>query len=301
MALNELMESFEFLKTQIDRHERYLKESETRTRQVLIDPLLKELGWDVTDPTRVELEFRIEKHYQLGRNYADYVLKVGERPIAVIEAKKLGSNLLDQATNQVLNYANSKGVPWMLVTDGDSWDMYDVFRPVPLSQKVCMSLCVSTDSAAICALGALRLWRPNLSAVDGPVEAGEPSLVPLPPPPLPPPPPPPPPRWHKLSRDLPTDKKPTGARFGNDEKEVDSWITLHVAVGQLLVANSSLSPERIQSSLVSDDQSQYRTPREIAPGMYVEGHGGSKGLVSRSVRLCEAVGIDPASVEVCFD
>ena len=52
MALDELFETFEFLKKRIEEHREYLSQDETRTRQVLIDPLLKELGWDVGGPLR---------------------------------------------------------------------------------------------------------------------------------------------------------------------------------------------------------------------------------------------------------
>ena len=190
MALNELFDKFEFLKTRIAEHREYLSSggrAETRTRQVLIDPLLNELGWDVSDPRRVQLEYSIEKQYDVGKVHADYVLlgeSTGDDPnlVAVIEAKKLGSNLLDKATNQVLNYANSKGIPWMVVTNGDQWEMYDVFKPVQLANKLRIRFVITDDSAAACALEALALWRPNLAEAEKTEDLGNarvPLLVPL--------------------------------------------------------------------------------------------------------------------------
>ena len=180
MALDELFKTFEFLKKRIEEHREYLSQDETRTRQVLIDPLLKELGWDVGDPSAVELEYRVEREYDVGMGKADYVLKSGLKLAAVIEAKRLGSTLLDKATNQVLNYANSKGVPWMIVSDGDRWTMYEVFKQGELKERLRMSFAISDTSASECALKTLALWRPNVCAVDGPVDALEPVLSDLP-------------------------------------------------------------------------------------------------------------------------
>lgn len=185
MALNELIETFEFLRTRISEHGDYLKEDETRTRQVLIDPLLKVLGWDVTDPEHVELEYRIETNYQVGRLRADYVLMAEPepdahpKPVAVVEAKKLRSDLLDMATNQVLNYATSKGIPWMLVTDGESWAMYKVFMQVELAQKLWVKFNVSSESSSSCALKSLALWRSNLNSEGDPIRAQEPVVAPF--------------------------------------------------------------------------------------------------------------------------
>lgn len=176
MALDELFKTFEFLKKRIEDHRDYLSQDETRTRQVLIDPLLKELGWDVGDPNAVELEYRVEREYDVGMGKADYVLRSGAKLAAVIEAKRLGSTLLDKATNQVLNYANSKGVPWMVVSDGDKWTMYEVFKQGELKDRLRMSFAISESSASECALKSLALWRPNIRAHDGPVDASLPLI-----------------------------------------------------------------------------------------------------------------------------
>ena len=50
MMLDDLQGVIEKLRNMIKTHHGYLSGHETRTRQVLIDPLLRELGWDVTDP-----------------------------------------------------------------------------------------------------------------------------------------------------------------------------------------------------------------------------------------------------------
>ena len=122
MALDDLQGVIEKLQNMIETRRDYLSRHETRTRQVLIDPLLRELGWDVSDPEAVQLEYRV------GQQWADYALMSDNQPVAVIEAKRLGRGLEDDEIMQVLNYANRDGIDYMIVTDGDHWEMYEVFK-----------------------------------------------------------------------------------------------------------------------------------------------------------------------------
>ena len=158
MALDDLKEIIETLRERIQAHRPYLEGNETRTRQVLIDPMLDKLGWDVGDPNFVELEYRI------GRDWADYVLTGSGRPIAVIEAKALGKPLDEKETMQALNYANTAGIPYMTLTNGDHWRMLEVFKQAPIKDRILMNFQLTQDEPYACALQALGLWRPNLAS-----------------------------------------------------------------------------------------------------------------------------------------
>ena len=170
MALDDLKETIETLRERIQAHRPYLEGNETRTRQVLIDPVLHTLGWDVGDPNSVELEYRI------GRDWADYVLMGGGRPIAVIEAKALGKPLDDKETMQALNYANTAGIPYMTLTNGDHWRMLEVFKQAPIKDRILMNFQLTQDESYACALQALGLWRPNLAS-GKPQEVATPVMV----------------------------------------------------------------------------------------------------------------------------
>ena len=56
MALDDLKETIGTLRERIKTHRTYLEGHETRTRQVLIDPMLRMLGWDIENPDSVQLE-----------------------------------------------------------------------------------------------------------------------------------------------------------------------------------------------------------------------------------------------------
>jgi len=170
MALDDLKETIETLRERIQAHRPYLEGNETRTRQVLIDPMLHKLGWDVGDPNFVELEYRI------GRDWADYVLMESGRPIAVIEAKALGKPLDEKETMQALNYANTAGIPYMTLTNGDHWRMLEVFKQAPIKDRILMNFQLTQDEPYACALQALGLWRPNLAS-GKPQEAATPVMI----------------------------------------------------------------------------------------------------------------------------
>ena len=158
MALGNLQSVIEKLRKTIEAHRGYLAENETRTRQVLIDPLLRKLGWDVSNPNIVQLEYRVEQ----GR--PDYALMSKGKPLAVVEAKRLGSDLGDDQIIQALTYAVAAAISYMIVTDGDKWEMYNVFEKVPWKKRLLMKLELSQQPAHKNASQAWAMRKPNLTA-----------------------------------------------------------------------------------------------------------------------------------------
>ena len=170
MALDELVAVIDKIKQRINDHRASLSANETRTRQVLIDPLLGALGWDVSDPTSVELE------YDVRGKRADYALLVDDKPVAVIEAKRLGKQLIDDYTMQVMNYANTAGIEYMVVTNGDEWNMYSVFERGAIEDRIIMELNLTGVASHVNALKSLSMWRSNLGPEEIPTAASEPVL-----------------------------------------------------------------------------------------------------------------------------
>ena len=158
MLLDDLITVIETLKERIATHGPALRENETRTRMALIDPLLKALGWDTSDPAMVLPEYDVS-----GRK-ADYaLLGGGGSPSATVEAKKLGEPLASHRM-QMLNYSNASGVEYAGLTDGDKWELYEVFKRGQLEERRILDLSISDAPAHQCALKLLLLWRPNLAS-----------------------------------------------------------------------------------------------------------------------------------------
>ena len=152
MDLDDLKEVIEGLQLVIKTYKaKYLSGKERRTRQMLIDPLLKVLGWDVLDPGAVYLE----------HNKMDYALMSNATPVAVIEAKPLGESLEKKAITQAITYAVENTIPYIIVTNGDRWEMYEVFKKADLEDKKLMAFQLSQQSAQKCVLQALQIWKEN--------------------------------------------------------------------------------------------------------------------------------------------
>ncbi len=265
MALDDLKETIETLSARIQAHRPYLEGNETRTRQALIDPMLRALGWDVENPDSVELE------YSINQQRVDYALMGLETPVAVIEAKALGKPLDEKETMQALNYANTAGIPYMTLTNGDHWRMLEVFKQAPIKDRILMNFQLTQDEPYACALQALGIWRPNLASGEPPKEAITPvfahheSATDQPEPSTPEPPSAAPSsgqeavdsseseeqnqdNWVPLESLEIKDKKPpanTKIKFpGSSIKPIKSWIDIWVSVAEHLIENGKISAEK---------------------------------------------------------
>ncbi len=117
MPLDDLVQVIETLQQRICDHGDSLRQNEIRTRVALIDPLLTALGWDVSDPGVVTAEYRNDS------GWADYaLLALGNRPAAIVVAKRLGS-FVENHLDQMVGYCIAQGVAYAAVTDGNDWQL----------------------------------------------------------------------------------------------------------------------------------------------------------------------------------
>ena len=172
--LDDLMDVIEVVRQKISTHRPILRQNEIRTRTVLIDPILCALGWNVTDPSTVSIE------YSTDHGTVDYALVTDSMPIAIVEAKKL-EEPLKKHEMQMLTYAMSQGIKYALLTDGDIWEMFDVFRVSGMSDKRILNVKLSTMPASSSALSLLALWNTSLQFGES-IPPSEPIVSPPPPP-----------------------------------------------------------------------------------------------------------------------
>ncbi len=325
MALDDLVATIETIKTRIAEHREALAANETRTRQVLIDPLLVALGWDVTDPSQVQLE------YDVRGKRADYALIVDQTPVAVIEAKRLGVVLVDDNTLQVMNYANTAGIDYMVVTNGDQWNMYSVFKRGAIEDRVVMELKIQEWSAHSNALKSLSMWKPNLGTGAPPSSAHEPVLVnasknnrtesqrqPVKP------------EsnvvvrrtvgndWYSLANDsLPINfsksTKLSKLKIADQEYEVSKWTDFTHLIGKWLVESGHLHPhdcpvivtrstKKCSVNVVPEhpDGTAFRSSKALPNGMWIETYRSAKQHFDLSCRLLQKLGLDPDTVKIRF-
>lgn len=169
MPLENLLTLVEKLRERIDSHDDAFRQSEALTRYALIDPLLRELGWDTEDPDVVVPEYRLPNN-----QIADYVLYNDGDPAIVVESKKLDESLRGgKALDQGILYCAHTGASYFILTDGNSWELYEAGTTSPIT-----SFDLTGGSAADACLKALALWRP--SVISGQIAVGQTPVIGLP-------------------------------------------------------------------------------------------------------------------------
>lgn len=119
-----------------------LQWSESKTRKLMIDLMLQQAGWNVSDSAQVGQEVEVDfPDNASGKGRADYVLWGDNgQPLAVIEAKKSGNVSLQAGREQARMYADGferMGMqrPVIFCSNGYEtfiWDdtQYNTYRPV---------------------------------------------------------------------------------------------------------------------------------------------------------------------------
>lgn len=310
--MDELVSLIETLAERIGRHRDVLGKNEMHTRMALVDPLLRALGWDTSDPQVVSAEYTVPVQ---GAGRADYALLGDDaKPVATIEAKKLGEPL-DQHVLQTLNYANAEGIPYAGSTDGNHWHLYDVFgRGGPIQDRRILEVQLAEGPAVKCALSLLMLWKPNLLSSD-PMPAPQPAQPSTRAPQAPSPPASTP--NDRTNRSTLADFNPeTETRLpvavwipGADEKQISNQKELLCAVaeglmeaGKLTTGNGTLKSGRVRYIVHNRPRHQngefFHSQVKLGKGLYIETHNSFVPTVEYAKRLVEHCGMDTGQVEL---
>ena len=312
MALNDLVDCIEVLKSRMQSHRVDLEENETRTRMALIDPLLCALGWDVSDPAMVTPE------YKVGNKSADYaLLRPDGVPAATFEAKRLGESLTSHQ-HQMLTYANIAGINYTGITDGDHWELYKVFEAGPLPERRILKVSIANAPAHASALKLLTLWRPNLMS-GVPVPASTPILedqqanVVLPQGEPTPAPQPLSSNWVALSEyNLPAGAPhPLAIRlWDGSERQLTYWNEILVCVVEKLYADGRLAVKDLpigwsRSTYSVHTEAVHPTGKAFANAVKIEGtplivnvNLNAKQVRVNTARLLERYGLSPSAVSL---
>ena len=291
------------LRERIARHGLHLGGHETRTRVLLIDPILNSLGWDVVDPNVVEFEAPNET----GR--PDYVLRVNGEPFMVIEAKAFGKLKVAEAAGQVANYIWQESLAKAdtgILTDGDHWHLR---RKPDVTKSIKPKIKISDDSVDVYKV-ALDLHR-NLARSNFPpdlplaevVNVGATTITP------------PPGDWFAIDDEanFPQDKAPAAIRInGGDPIPANGWSDMCAEVAKFVVQHGHLKDDQvplkdprgtrylINRSPVNSNGTEFRNKRQFVDGFWIDTWGGRQVLPGKSQKILRAAGLEPSDVQVRF-
>lgn len=116
--------------------------NEANTKALLIERILKTLGWNTEDLDAVEREVKV-----YDGTFLDYALLMPSGTKLYVEAKGLSGNLDDKKfIAQTVNYANNEGVVWCVLTNGLRYRVYKTNEPVPMDQKLLFEVDLGDES-----------------------------------------------------------------------------------------------------------------------------------------------------------
>lgn len=307
-SLDGMADLVEILKTRISDSSEI--GNEATTRYSLIDPVLRELGWDTEDPRVVVPE------YSSGAGRADYALfNEGGKPAVIIEAKKLGEPLGD-AADQGINYCVRAGIEYFAVTDGNAWRVYETHKPVPTHDKLIQSFDIDSMRTVEVCVRMLVLWRRYIGSPDvaspGPPSqtASAPSA----------------PRKSSQGTESPRqgnsayrpitsmvynkgDPGPVSMRLPDKSTvNIGSWVDILVQTATWLIKEKHITRDKcpVRSGrlwMIVSTTPRHGNGRPFLRGLkmrglHLERHTDPKGSLAKSIQLVEHAGLDPRDFEV---
>ena len=98
--------------------------NEGDTRLLVTDFLCEGLGYDKYEDLTTE--------YQVRGEFADYGVRIAKQLVAFIEVKRCTTKLSARHLRQVEMYAVNEGVEWMILTNGQVWQVWHLTPGLPV-------------------------------------------------------------------------------------------------------------------------------------------------------------------------
>lgn len=114
--MQELLDTIDKIRHTIKEHSDALSKNEMLTRYALIDPLLRAMGWDLSNPSEA-----IPEDNAAPGGKTDYTLGNNDM---IVEAKKLNEKL-DKHADTLRGYLKSRRARFGILTNGQTWKIYD--------------------------------------------------------------------------------------------------------------------------------------------------------------------------------
>lgn len=130
--------------------------NEGDTRLLVTDLLCDGLGFDKYEDLTTE--------YQVKGEFADYGIRVDKQLVAFIEVKRCTQKLGARHLRQVQMYAVNEGVEWMLLTNGQVWQVWHLTGGLPVELDLALEVDLLSDEVSL-AVKADRLFHLSKEAL----------------------------------------------------------------------------------------------------------------------------------------
>jgi hypothetical protein len=120
----------QFQKVLQNAYDRDVNESDTVT--IVKDMLASVMGFDKYE--------EVTSEYSIRGTYCDLATKLDGSVRYLIEVKAIGLALKENHLRQVVSYGSSQGVPWVVLTNGITWEVYRIKFEQPVSHEFVFGL-----------------------------------------------------------------------------------------------------------------------------------------------------------------
>ncbi len=98
-----------------------LLQHQTATKSMLVDPVVRALGWGRSGPGTIHREFKLRRRAKP----VDYAMFLSEDPCILLEVCPLGTELRGLGlTSRIMRRAVEGGFPWVVLSNGDEYRIY---------------------------------------------------------------------------------------------------------------------------------------------------------------------------------
>ncbi|OGH98940.1 MAG: hypothetical protein A2X42_09015 [Candidatus Margulisbacteria bacterium GWF2_38_17] len=105
--------------------------NESDTVSIITDILADVLGYDKY--------LEITRELAIRSTYCDLAIKVDNNIQYLIEAKAIGIELKENHLRQAIDYGANHGIPWVILTNGISWEIYKIRFEKPINYDLVCS------------------------------------------------------------------------------------------------------------------------------------------------------------------
>lgn len=118
------------IKTEIKKYQKVLADAKVRdinesdTVIIVNDILSDVLGFDKYSEITTEFAIR--------GTYVDLAIKIEEEICYLVEVKAIGLDLKENHLRQAVDYAANQGIDWIVLTNGEVWEVYKVLFKKPI-------------------------------------------------------------------------------------------------------------------------------------------------------------------------
>jgi hypothetical protein len=127
--------------TLVPEDRRFLDHREC-VRSQLVAPILDALGWNTADAEEVRVDYRLEGKEE----YSGLALFLSGTPCFLVELRGLAEELdRESVITDLLPRAGDAGFEWVLLTDGDDYEVYNAHVGLPAEQRAFDAVRLSLD------------------------------------------------------------------------------------------------------------------------------------------------------------